>query len=194
MADPVMNIKILILLTALTVLLSIPAGIAGRSESPDFTDVKLWDYNIDKRMNYNDFWTATNPSKYIIPDNPIIRYYANHTDEIQIDYIPDVQDYWQNPDYTLKIMQGDCEDESLVQVSVHRAKGHKAIVVGGYLYFGDGTVIRDVWYEYVDGKNHQVRFTTPVVAVKQFYAKPLFMFNDRMSIRNYDADWTNKSW
>ncbi|MDO8726517.1 MAG: hypothetical protein Q7J35_10660 [Candidatus Methanoperedens sp.] len=34
--------------------------------------------------------------------NPIIRYYANNTDEIQIDYSPDNGDYWQNPDYTLR--------------------------------------------------------------------------------------------
>lgn len=161
--------------------------------TPDLTNITLWKYNVDKsRSNYDNFWTAANPSKYVIPDNPIIRYFANNTDEIQMEYRPDGIDYWQNPDYTLKIMQGDCEDLSLVQVSIHRAKGHKAIVVGGYLKMADGKVIRDMWYEYVDGNIHQKKFVAPITETQGFSAKPLFMFNDKMSIRDYDPGWMNK--
>ncbi|MBU4221160.1 MAG: hypothetical protein KKD46_03320 [Euryarchaeota archaeon] len=161
-------------------------------EAPDFENVRLWNYNVDVRANYDNFWTAMSPSKYITPDDPIIRYFANNTDEIQIEYRPDSTDYWQNPDYTLKIGQGDCEDEAFVWVSIHRAKGHKAIAVGGYLYFDDGTYIRDIWYEYAINNTQQIKFTTPVVYVRNFYKKPLFMFNDKMSIRDYDPEWMNK--
>lgn len=193
-----MNTKSLAILAFVCILISIPVSSADPSREsaswePDFSDVKLWDYNVDIRANYDYFWTATNPSKYIIPSNPIIQYYANNTQEIQIDYAPDYVDYWQNPDYTLKIMKGDCEDETFVWVSIHRAKGHKAIAVGGYLYFDDGTAVRDIWYEYVDNNTRQRKFVTPVVNVKKFYSKPLFMFNDAMSIRDYNPDWMKKT-
>ena len=161
-------------------------------QQPDFKDVRLWDYNVVERGNYQDFWTATNPSKYVIPDNPIIRYYANHTDDIQIDYVPDGKDLWQNPDYTLEVMQGDCEDASLVMVSIQRAKGNKAIVVGGYLILDNGAIIRDIWYEYVNKNGRQTRFVTPVVALHQFSVRPMFMFNDEISIRDYDTNWMLK--
>jgi len=161
----------------------------GETNVLEFGDVNLWGYNIEIRANYNNFWTATNPSMYIMPDNPIIKYYANNTDEIQIDYKPDAIDVWQNPDYTLKVMQGDCEDSSLVMVSIHRARGHKAIAVGGELYFDDGTVIRDMWYEYINNGTRLVKFVTPVVNMNHFTFKPLFMFNDKMSIRDYDKNW-----
>ncbi|VVB87916.1 Uncharacterised protein [uncultured archaeon] len=162
---------------------------ASINEQPDFTDVKLWNYDVVKRANYDYFWTAANPSMYVTPNNPIIQYYANNTDEVQMDYKPDYIDYWQNPDYTLKIMQGDCEDQSLVWVSIHRAEGHKAIAVGGYLYFDDGTFVRDIWYEYVNGSVHQTKFVAPITEVSKFSFKPLFMFNDQMSLRDYDPNW-----
>lgn len=168
------------------------ADVSGNA-TPDLTNVTLWAYNVDQsRSNYDYFWTASNPAKYVMPDNPVIQYFANHTNEVQINYKPDDQDYWQNPDYTLKIMQGDCEDLSLVWVSIHRAKGHKAIVVGGYLVMADGTVIRDMWYEYVDGDIHQKKFVAPITEIMGFSARPLFMFNDKMTIRDYDAQWMNK--
>jgi hypothetical protein len=89
-------------------------------------------------------------------------------------------------------MKGDCEDEAFVRVSVHRAKGQKAIVVGGYLFFDDGTSIRDIWYEYVDNNITQIKFTTPVVKVRKFYDKPMFMLNDKIGIRDYDPNWMMK--
>ena len=183
------------LLMVCLVLIPMSLAFAGsalylKSYQPDFADVALWKYDIDKtRANYDYFWTALNPSKYIMPANPIIKYYANNTQDIQIAYLPDQQDYWQNPDYTLKIMQGDCEDETFVWVSIHRAKGHKAIVVGGYLYFEDGTFVRDIWYEFVDNNIHRIKFVTPVTSIRKFYSKPIFMFNDHMSIRDYDPNW-----
>jgi len=182
-----------LIICAVCVIIFIPASIGAVDEQqPDFKDVTLWDYNVEKRTNYDDFWTASNPSKYVIPDNPVIRYYENHTDEIQIDYVPDKTDLWQNPDYTLEIMQGDCEDASLVMVSIQRARGNKAVVVGGYLILDNGTVIRDIWYEYVDNNGRHTRFVTPVVAVQQFSIRPLFMFNDKISIKDYDANWMEK--
>jgi hypothetical protein len=194
MAEKIKHLLIIALtfvLVFIQVSVAAPDGVLTNSK-PGFDGVKLWNYNIDIRSNYDHFWTAVNPSKYITPDNPIIRYYANNTDEIQIDYSPDIGDYWQNPDYTLKIMKGDCEDETFVWVSIHRAKGHKAIVVGGYLFFDDGTSIRDIWYEYVDNNIHQTKFVTPVVNVRKFYKIPIFMFNDRIGIRDYDPNWMMK--
>jgi len=173
------------------ILMVIPSSI-GKTDAPDLSNVKLWNYNIDVRANYDNFWTATNPSKYIMPNNHIIQYYANNTDEIQIDYIPDATDVWQNPDYTLKIMKGDCEDISLVMVSIHRAKGHEAIAVGGELYFDDGTFVRDMWYEYINNGTRQVKFVAPVVNIRHFKFRPMFMFNDKMSIRDYDKNWMKK--
>ncbi len=188
------NVKRLAILAVAYSLIFIPGSLAEPGTAqPDFRDVKLWDYNVDIRASYDYFWTATNPSKYVMPGNPIIQYYANNTDEIQIQYRPDGVDYWQNPGYTLKMMQGDCEDQSLVWVSIHRAKGHKAIAVGGYLYFDDGTVIRDMWYEYADGSTHQIKFVTPIVSVHKFSSRPLFMFNDQISIRDYDPEWMNRT-
>jgi hypothetical protein len=191
------KIRSFIILATVCLLVTIPLSSASQSAdssniAPDFKAVRLWDYNIDIRANYDNFWTAINPSKYVIPNNSIIQYYANNTDEIQIEYKPDYIDYWQNPDYTLKIMQGDCEDQSLVWVSIHRAKGDRAIVVGGYLYLDDGTVIRDIWYEYVNGSTHKTKFVAPVTKVRKFSAIPLFMFNDWMSISDYDPGWMNK--
>lgn len=187
-----MSIKSFTIFSITCMLVFIPVSLGESDEMPELKDVKLWDYNLDERANYDSFWTASNPSKYVMPDNPIIQYYANNTQDIQIDYKPDKTDYWQNPDYTLKIMQGDCEDASLVWVSIHRAKGHKAIVVGGYLYFNDGTAIRDMWYEYADNNTRQIKFVTPVVNLRKFTIRPLFMFNDKMSIRDYDANWMMK--
>lgn len=110
-------------------------------------------YDIDKS---GDIWHAQDPSSYITPDNEWVKYYSVNPREVQIDYIPDNQnpddnyadDYWQNPDYTLLTMQGDCEDISIVKVSIHRALGHKAVVVVGELWFNDGTPnMKDFWYE-----------------------------------------------
>ncbi len=190
------DLKCLSVLAVIGILVLIPQSLADpgeklQGEAPDFGNVKLWDYNFEARANYDYFWTATNPSKYIMPDNPIIQYYANNSLEVQIDYVPDSTDRWQNPDYTLKIMKGDCEDESFVWVSIHRANRHKAIVVGGYLLFDDGTAIRDIWYEYVANGARQIKFVTPVVNVRKFYAKPLFMFNENITIREYDPGWMN---
>jgi hypothetical protein len=185
------QISCILAFIAFGILAAIPPSV-GETVAPDIVNVTLWKYNIDVRANYDNFWTATNPSRYIIPDNPIIQYYANHTDEIQIDYRPDATDYWQNPDYTLKIMKGDCEDSSLIMVSIHRAKGHEAIAVGGELYFDDGTVIRDMWYEYINNGTRQVKFVTPVVNNRHFTFRPMFMFNEKMSIRDYDKNWMKK--
>jgi len=189
------NTKRLTALAVAYILVSIPVSLADQSGEPakgepDFRNVTLWEYYVDKtRANYDYFWTAMNPSKYITPNSPIIQYYANNIEEIQIEYEPEDTDYWQNPDYTLKIMQGDCEDQSLVWVSIHRAKGHKAIAVGGYLYLDDGTTIRDIWYEYADDKTHQTKFVAPITKIRKFSARPLFMFNDQMSLRDYDPNW-----
>jgi hypothetical protein len=63
--------------------------------------------------------------------------------------------------------------------------------VGGELYFDDGTVIRDMW-EYINNGTRQVKFVTPVVNMRHFSFRPMFMFNDKMSIRDYDKNWMKK--
>ncbi len=79
-----MSIKIIFAI--MCILVFIPPSSGEVEKKPDLKYVKLWDYNLDERANYDYFWTASNPSKYVMPSNPIIQYYANNTDEIQIDY------------------------------------------------------------------------------------------------------------
>jgi hypothetical protein len=171
-----------------------PAPTETPCPKPSYTP-GLRPYDIDKS---SDIWHAWNPPSYIDLTNPYVQYYANHTDDVQIFYTPDnlnpndpsTSDYWQNVDYTLYTMAGDCEDESIVWVSIHRAKGHKAMVVGGYLQLEDGRSIRDFWYEWVNENGFVIKkIVAPIAYEKSFKAIPKYMFNDQTPWRDYNENW-----
>ena len=91
-------------------------------------------------------------SSYIIPDNEVVQWYAEHTvltDDallwkhnasiFKFNYVsdndlfnnPPYDDMWQNPDYYLTHdCKGDCEDFSLAFASILEAKGIYAQVIG----------------------------------------------------------------
>lgn len=162
---------------------------------PTYTP-KLRPYIIDKS---HDIWHAADPSSYIEPNNEWVKYYANNINLVQIQYRTDEETYpndinkdvWQNADYTLYTMQGDCEDESIVRVSIHRALGHKAIVVAGEMWFYDGSPnIRDYWYEWIDEYgNKNIKFVAPITQVKEFKAVPMYIFNDKITWSKYNENW-----
>lgn len=162
-------------------------------------------YQINKE---HDIWHAQDPSSYIIPSNEWVRYFAleqqkyragEYSNYPQIDYIPDNiayplnidKDIWQNPDYTLYIGQGDCEDISIAWVSMHRSLGHKAMVVAGEIWFNDGSPnIQDFWYEWIDEDGiKSTKYVASNLYEKTFTAKPKYMFNDKISWREYNENW-----
>lgn len=122
---------------------------------PDFK-TELWGF--DGRCVYHGIAGSCTPQKYIIPNNEVVRWYANRVtltdgelmwnlsnNALRLDgivgfnYISDKEqfgedDLWQNPDYFLTHgMVGDCEDGALVVASLLEEKGIRAIIVGGYL-------------------------------------------------------------
>lgn len=173
-------------------------------QTPDYIPT-LRPYQINKE---NNIWHAQDPSSYVMPSNKWVRYYAleqekyragEYSDYPQINYISDNiayplnidKDVWQNPDYTLYMRQGDCEDIAIAWVSMHRSIGHDAIVVGGEIWFNDGSPnIQDFWYEWIDEEGiKSTKYVAPNLYAKTFTAKPKFMFNDKISWREYNENW-----
>lgn len=153
-------------------------------------------YNIDKSQ---DIWHAYDPSSYITPKNPWVLKYALSGDTPQTQYIPDSDlypndpnmDYWQNADYTLYTLKGDCEDLSIVEVSIFKAKGINAIVVGGYLEDDRGNRIRDFWVEYVSPSSGEsvTRLTSDSAKMNNYKLIPTYMFNDQIKWTYYNPHW-----
>lgn len=169
-----------------------------RDDILDLTGYKptLRPYEIDKSI---PFWHAKDPSSYIIPDNPWVQYYALTGQTPQIFYKSDQElypsnqdkDVWQNADYTLYSWYGDCEDLSIVYVSILRARGEKAIVVSGYLEENNGNRIRDTWFEYYDVTLQKTitHITSGSATTIEYKTIPLYMFNDKITWREYDPNW-----
>lgn len=176
-----------------------------KSKKPPYIPT-LRQYRINKD---SELWHAQDPSSYITPDNEWVRYYANRTNEVQVQYLQDKDntnyplsdttfrdyngnfDYWQNADFTLYTMIGDCEDESIVWVSIYRALGYKAMVIAGELWFDDGSSNnRDYWVEWAgkDGVKN-VKFIAPITKIKSFRPVPLYMFNDKIKWSKYNENW-----
>jgi len=136
-------------------------------------EAKLWKY--DATCSRNGFIGVCNPSDYIMPDNPVIKYYSDRlfinkygrlawvnattVGTIEFDgtliffYETDEgkwgkDDFWVNPDYTLTHrLGGDCEDISLVVASILAEKKIPYEVVEGYLTV-DGKSYHDLAVEY----------------------------------------------
>lgn len=151
-------------------------------------------YEIDKS---HDIWHTKDPSSYITPKNEWVKYYAKNDLSIRTIYILDnenpndnfADDYWQNADYTLYIGSGDCEDIAISEVSIDIAKGYKAVVVGGYLTTDNGDRIRDFWEEIVVDGVKSTKASDIGMTQSQLRIEPLYMFNDKITWRQYDANW-----
>lgn len=130
-------------------------------------EVFLWNYT---ELNNSDFQMPANYQDYVMPDNPIIKKYAEqlhlginqkgsvwntfvYQNKTPLYIIPkkDEGNYWQNPDYTLTIGCGDCEDMALVGGSIFQAKEINSVIVEGYSWDNSGRS-GHVWVEYyLDG-------------------------------------------
>ncbi len=151
--------------------------------------------------NKNDeIWHPCSPSDYIIPNNEWVQYYVNrvkNNEPISLYYKTDKElypyasndDVWQNADYTAYTRQGDCEDLSILWVSIHRSLGRKAIVVGGYLEDVNGKWIPDFWYEYIDEYGHFTKIVSESAMMTEYKLVPKYMFNDKISWSRYNEDW-----
>lgn len=149
--------------------------------------------------NY-EIWHPCSPSTYIIPENEWVKYYADKlengegvslyykTDRELYPYAPN-DDVWQNADYTAYIQQGDCEDLSILRVSMHRALGHKAIVVAGYLEDQQSRQIKDFWYEYINEYGHFTKIVSESAMTTEYKLIPKYMFNDKIQWSNYNENW-----
>jgi hypothetical protein len=163
-------------------------------EIPGITPT-LRPYNIDKT---SDIWHSKDASSYITPGTPLVQFYALTGETPQIFYVSDStlypdnpdQDMWQNADYTLFTGSGDCEDLAIAKVSILRAKGLKAMVIGGYLEDYTGTH-RDFWYEYYEPTTQQKYTILTSDSAKQGNIKfnSLYMFNDNTQWSTYDKNW-----
>ncbi len=139
---------------------------------PDY-DVKLWEYTMT--CSRLDFLGVCNPSSYIMPDSPVIKYYSDkmfingkgdlewkeqtylfymRAGILSFTYQSDMEkwgksDFWVNPDYFLMYGEsGDCEDIALVVASILEEKDIPSRVVGGYLIENNGERFRDWSVEY----------------------------------------------
>ncbi len=154
-------------------------------------------YEIDKS---SDIWHAKDSSSYITLNNEWVKYYANKvknnegislyykTDKEMYPYVAN-DDMWQNADYTVYTQQGDCEDLSILWVSIHRSLSRKAIVVGGYLEDNQGKRIRDFWYEYIDEYGHFTKIVSESAMMIEYKLVPKYMFNDKIQWSNYNENW-----
>jgi len=162
---------------------------------PLFEEPSLRQYSIDKSQ---DIWHADDPSSYIIPNNELIQYYAKNNFDIQVIYRSDEylypdntdKDVWQNADYTVFTGFGDCEDIAITLTSLSIAKGDQAIVVGGYVTLDNGQRLRDYWGEVYSQGVKSIKPTNPALETQtKLRLEPLYMFNDKISWRSYNAIW-----
>jgi len=152
-------------------------------------------YLIDRTQ---DIWHASDASSYIEPKNEWVQYYAKNNLSAGIIFRPDKdmypsnpdKDVWQNADYTLYKMEGDCEDIAIAYASIDIASGRKAVVVGGYLTLDNGDRIRDFWEEvYVGGVKSIKAASTDMMSQRELRIEPLYMFNDKIQWQSYDKNW-----
>ena len=100
------------------------------------------------------------------------------------------KDIWQNADYTLYKMEGDCEDTAIADVSIDIALGKKAVVVGGYLTLDNGDRIKDFWEEVYSGGVKSIKAASmDMRSQRELRIEPLYMFNDKIQWTSYDENW-----
>ncbi len=128
----------------------------------------LWNYSVINNSEFIDI--PSNYQDYIMPDNPIIQYYAKKMrldsarygivfadgSPLKISYQDQNKsnDFWQNPDYTLTVAKGgDCEDLALVVASILEAKGINTTIIMGFVYV-NGTPYGHAWVEYYENNTY----------------------------------------
>jgi len=73
--------------------------------------------------------------------------------------------------------------------------GHKSMAVAGELWFTDGSPnVIDMWWEYVDENGFHRKFINALAFERDMdtiIIKPKYMFNDKITWRNYNENWYN---
>ncbi len=187
--------------------------------------VALWNYT--RANNISGFNFPVNYQEYVMPENPLVQEYARKLEVglywnyltyqngsvFYIEYQPDTEEgIWQNPDYTLAVGHGDCEDIALTVASILEAKGIKAVVVMGYIYINNDKKPHS-WVEYylngryyisdnfsyereVTIENKIVYYSPPSEIMAALFEKPpvikyqpRYIFNDNLKKTPYSKDW-----
>lgn len=198
------------------------------SNNSEQIEVVLWDYQAN---NLSEFDFPDNYQEYVMPDNPTVKQRAKRLrvglyqeylayengSALSLNYQNDTKEgIWQNPDYTLTVGHGDCEDIALAVCSILKAKGIESIVVMGHDY-STGERHGHAWVEYyLDGKyyisdrfsferniiieNKIVYYFSPRITVTSpdqeilfdispFKYQPRYIFNDKLKRRPYLENW-----
>ena len=205
-------------------------NVNASSNSSEQAEAALWDYQAN---NLSEFNFPDNHRKYVMPDNPVVQEYAKqlkiglyweyltyeNDSALDLNYQNDTEEgIWQNPDYTLTIGYGDCEDIALAICSILKAKGIKSVVVIGYHYNDAEERNGHAWVEYyLDGKyyisdqfsfernivieNKIIYYFSPkitvtsnqtkeeILTIPPFKYQPRYIFNDKLKKRPYLKDW-----
>ena len=79
-----------------------------------------------------------------------------------------------------------------MEASIDIAQGNKAVVVAGYITLDNGERIRDFWVEVYFENVLSIVTTNPALETqKELRLEPLFMFNDKITWKGYNANWYN---
>lgn len=231
------NITLLLGLILIVALVNVGTETENKNQK-NIDKVILWNHTLNNsdKCNY-----PLNYQKYVMPNNPIVQEYAKQlnvklgwnnfeykngsglalypTQNKSLLKETDEKDYWQNPDYTLTVGYGDCEDLALVACSILKAKDIPSIVVLGYAYPNEKERRGHAWTEYyIDGeyfvnnnlnsfpRNIQednsiyyyytpnmifsfVNNTSENITIQGMKLQPRHIFNDNLKRRPYHKNW-----
>lgn len=204
--------------------------ISGNNSSSEISEkIVLWNYTTE---NLSEFKTPVNYQDFIMPDNPAIQREARQL-ELNIgwpsfvykngtpfSFMPQDEgvDYWQNPDYTLQVRSGDCEDMAMLAASFLAVKKAPFMVIEGYIYDGPEP-ISHAWVEYylngvyyadsnlysfereTEIENGIIFYNSPPltlysvsgpeqnITVPKMKFQPRYIFNKELKKTPYNKDW-----
>ncbi len=204
--------------------------ISGNNSSGEISEeIVLWNYTTE---NLSEFKFPVNYQDFIMPDNPAIQKEARQS-ELKIDwnsfaykngtpfsFTPrgDEGDQWQNPDYTLQIRSGDCEDMAVLIGSILGAKKIPFVIVEGYVY-DSSELAGHAWVEYylngvyyadsnfysferkVEIENGIIFYKSPAltlcsvsdpeqnITIPEIRFQPRYIFNKELKKSPYNKDW-----
>lgn len=153
------QINVVLLVIFLSILtISMVYIVSNNGKLDNNSSINLWNYTANSS---GEVAIPNNYQDYIMQDNPLVKKYADnlelkgrffrYKDSSVFFIIPKEDengtDYWQNPDYTLKVKTGDCDDMALLAASFLAAKGIPSVVVTGFLYDDNGSGAH-IWAEY----------------------------------------------
>lgn len=202
---------------------------ADNSSSEISEKIVLWNYSAENQSEFN---FPVNYQDFIMPDNLAIQKEARQL-ELRIGwpsfvykngtpffFTPksDESDHWQNPDYTLQVMSGDCEDMAMLTASFLAVKKSPFVVVGGYVYDGQESV-GHAWVEYylngvyyadsnfysferrIEIENGITFYNSPPltlysvsdleqnITIPEMKFQPRYIFNKELKKTPYNKDW-----